>query len=148
LQGQWGRDRVVFSLGCICYWRDGWGENDQHKFWCGCKPWRAGTWQWRYPHKDTWCLDGSNALGRPQRHLALGSWQKARLTMAAPPPRGARVRMRPHPIPSLIRTCPRPTTCIYIIMCVMNIKNIIICVINIIIFLIINIINKFKKIYF
>jgi len=29
----------------------------------------------------TWCLGGSNALGRPQHHMALGSWQKTRLAM-------------------------------------------------------------------
>jgi len=33
--------------------------------------------------RATWCL------GKPKRHLALGSWQKAQLAMAAQPPHDA-----------------------------------------------------------
>jgi len=43
---------------------------------------------WENP-SATWLLGGSNAWGRPKRYLALGSWQKAQLAMAAQPPRGA-----------------------------------------------------------
>ena len=66
------------------------GENGQHKFWLGCRPWGAGTWRWHYPHKNRWRL-GCPALawGKPQRHLALVSWQNARLAMAALEPHGA-----------------------------------------------------------
>jgi hypothetical protein len=70
-----------------------------------------------------WCLGGSNARGRPQRYLALGSWQKAWLPMTTP---------------SWVRTCPRPTPSwvLEIIIQSVHIKNIIICIINIITFII------------
>jgi len=50
---------------------------------------------WENP-SATWRLGGSNARGRPQRHLASRSWQKVGLAMAAQPPRGARVDQAPR----------------------------------------------------
>ena len=116
-----GGVKLFFLLWCIWHWRDGWGENGQHKFWCaaghserapgaGAAPARTANalaaWPLRgadrEPHgawaamplhganpNATWHLGGSSTRGRTQRHLALGSWQKSRLDMAAPAPRGA-----------------------------------------------------------
>jgi flavin-dependent dehydrogenase len=78
---------IVFSLRCIWHWNDGCRENDQHKFWWGCKPWGVGTWRWYYPRKDTWRL-GCLALARdkPEHHLVLGWLQCVGQT---PTPHGA-----------------------------------------------------------
>jgi hypothetical protein len=101
-------------------------------------------------------------LGTPERHLALGRLQyegqtqappgawvlvKDPIDMVAPPPRGARVRMRSRqPQVWSERVCAQPHVCLYNNVCYkyfffliiqsVHIKNIIICVLNIITFII------------